>query len=372
MKSTRRQTARIRGWGLACLLAGVLMASADDYTYALNADDTLTLTGYAGPGGDVAIPSAIGSNTVSAIGDLAFFSSYYLTGISIPDSITHIGGSAFALCGNLTNAVIGSNVIAIAADAFYSCTKLMSIAVADANPAYSSVDGVLFDKSQQTLIRFPGGRTGRYAIPEGVSSIGPWAFNDCNHLTFIQFPDSVTTIGDSAFSCCVSLNSVTLGSGVTQIGREAFGFCTRLVTMKITGNSLDSIGEGMFQNCWDLQGVYFTGHAPSPEWNSDTFASAYPTVFHLPDTTGWGETFAGRPTALWQLPIDMPAVQDGGFEFRITGPDSEESVLEVCTNLAEGAWTPLETNTLLNGFAMFSDPDWTNRATRYFRISTRL
>jgi hypothetical protein len=371
MKATRARTGRI--WGMVLIFYGavVLTAQAEDYSYTTNADDTLTLTGYSGLGGDVVIPSNIAAKCVTSIGDLAFFSKSYLSAITIPDSITNIGGSAFAECGKLTNAIIGQNVVAIADDAFYSCTKLRSITVADENPAYSTLDGVLFDKNQERLIRCPGGWTGRYFIPEGVTTIGPWAFNDCNSLPFIQFPDSVTTIEYSAFSCCVSLSSVTIGCGVTQIGGDAFSFCTRLVSLMITGNSLTNLGGNVFQNCWDLQGVYFTSNAPSPDWDSTMFADSHPTIFHLPGTAGWGATFAGRPTAVWQIPIDTPAVQDSGFEFRITGPDSEEAVLEVCTNLAQGVWTPVETNTLLNGFAVFSDPDWTNRPTRYFRIPTR-
>ena len=74
---------------------------------------------------------------------------------------------------------------------------------------------------------------------------------------------------------------------------------------------------------------------------------------------------------MWQTAIDTPAVDESGFEFRITGPDSEESVLEVCTNLAQGDWTPIETNTLLNGYAVYSDPAWTNHPARYFRTPPR-
>ena len=345
-----------------------LAVCAQDYIYVTNSDHTLTITEYVGPGGDVSIPSNIADQAVASIGALAFFSQYYLTSIAIPDSVTNIEGSAFALCGNLTNAIIGNQVAAIADDAFFSCTRLLSIAVADGNPAYGSWNGVLFDKAQRKLIRFPGGRAGRYAIPDGVAEIGPWAFNDCNFLTYVQFPDSVTKIGFSAFSCCVSLSSVTIGGGVTQIEGGAFGFCTRLVTVMIQDNNIASLGDYVFENCWDLQGVYFSSNAPAADWVASTFVDSSPTIFYLPGTTGWGSTFAGRPTALWQIPIDAPAVQEDGFEFRITGPDSHAAVLEVCTNLASGIWTPMATNTLLNGYAHFNDPTWTNHPSRYFRI----
>lgn len=148
MKTTRMRTGQIGVLVLIFFWVKILGVSAADYIYTTNADDTLTLTYYTGSGGDVVIPTSIGTHTVSVIGELAFFSSYYLTSVTIPDSITNIGSSAFAE-GRLTNAVIGKGTIAIDETAFYSCTRLLSITVADDNPAYSTLDGVLFDKTRQ-------------------------------------------------------------------------------------------------------------------------------------------------------------------------------------------------------------------------------
>ena len=84
------------------------------------------------------------------------------------------------------------------------CTSLTAITVDALNSAYSSVDGVLFNKSQTTLIQYPAGKAG----------------------TSYTIPNSVTSIGDSAFSGCTSLTSVTIATSVTSIGDEAFYDCT--------------------------------------------------------------------------------------------------------------------------------------------------
>ena len=77
---------------------------------------------------------------------------------------------------------------------------------------------MLFNKSQTTLIQFPGGRTGNYTIPNGVTSIGDWAFFSCSGLTNVTIPDSVNNIGVGAFYECSGLTNVTIGNSVISIG----------------------------------------------------------------------------------------------------------------------------------------------------------
>jgi hypothetical protein len=87
------------------------------------------------------------------------------------------------------------------------------------------VAGVLFNKHQTTLIQYPGGKTGSYVIPEGVTSIAASAFSDCAGLTEISMGDSVTNIGSKAFYRCVQLAEVRLSKGLANIGSEAFKGC---------------------------------------------------------------------------------------------------------------------------------------------------
>src|SRR6185436_10391773 len=104
---------------------------------------------------------------------------------------------------------IPAGVTDIWAPLFDRCTSLMNLFVDAANPNYTSVNGVLFDKAQTTLVRFPAGRGGSYVIPGGVSSIGFDAFSYSASLTSVTFPGSVTDIDDYAFDYCINLTNLT-------------------------------------------------------------------------------------------------------------------------------------------------------------------
>jgi hypothetical protein len=211
---------------------------------------------------------------------------------------------------------------------FAGCPSLSSITVGASNPAYSSLDGVLFNKSQTVLITYAARKAGAYTIPNSVTSIGSSAFSYCNRLTSVTIPNSITSIGAYAFaSCssltnatipnsvtsiaygaffsCTSLTSITIPSSVTSIGVAAFSWCTRLTSVTIP-NSVTSIGEMTFQYCSSLTGVYFQGNAPSLGGSSVFSGDNNATVYYLRGTTGWGTTFGGRPTALW---IEVPIIQ---------------------------------------------------------------
>ena len=218
-------------------------------------------------------------NSVASLGDSAFVYCYRLTNITMPGSVTSIGIHAFAYTG-LTSVTIPSSVINIGDGAFYYCNRLMAITVDALNPAFSSVAGVLFNKSQTTLLQYPGGKAGSYTVPSNVPSIGAGAFQSCGGLTSVTIGGSLTCIPVSAFTACFSLTNVMIGNGVTSIGDYAFSGCD-----------------------W-LRAVYFQGNAPSVD--SSAFALDAATVYYLPGTTGWGATYGGLPTALW---IQVPTIQ---------------------------------------------------------------
>ena len=158
-------------------------------------------------------------------------------------------------------------------------------------------------------------------IPNSVTSIGDEAFYDCTSLTSVTIPNSVTSIGDDAFSGCTSLTSVTIPNSVTSIGDWAFAGCTSLTSVTIP-NSVTSIGDYAFYCCTSLTGVYFKGNAPSVGWYVFDGATNA-TVYYLPGTTGWGTTFGGRPTALWNPQVQTSdasfGVRTNQFGFTITG-----------------------------------------------------
>ena len=226
--------------------AWVFAASAAQFNYTNN-NGTITITGYTGPGGAVIIPSTINGLPVTSIGDWAFYNKSSLTSVTIPNSVTSIGSYVFYLCTSLTSVSIPSSVTVIGLRAFQECSSLTSV-----------------------------------TIGNGVDSIGPLVFFGCTSLTSVTIPNTVTSIGSAAFQDCSSLTRVTIPNSVTDIGYTAFASCT------------------------SLTGIYFQGNAPS--LGSFVFDSDYnATVYYLPDATGWGPTFGGRPTMLWN-PQVIPAI----------------------------------------------------------------
>jgi hypothetical protein len=102
------------------------------------------------------------------------------------------------------------------------------------------------------------------------------------------------------------------------------------------------------------------------------------TLYYLSGTTGWSSNASGRPTALWVLPNPLVlnfgpsfGVQANHFGFIISWATNVPVVVEACTNLSNPAWSPIATNTLLNGSVYFSDPQWSNYASRFYRVRSR-
>src|SRR5664279_2374053 len=110
----------------------------------------------------------------------------------------------FNNCTKLPSVIIPNSVASIQNSAFQYCYSLTNITVAGGNLAYSSLGGVLFDKAQATLIQFPEGLTGNYAIPASITSIGFHAFA-FSSPTSVVIPQSVTNIADAAFVVCTGL-----------------------------------------------------------------------------------------------------------------------------------------------------------------------
>ena len=175
-------------------------------------------------------------NSVTSIGGGAFYGCSGLTSVTIPNSVTYIEGYAFSGCSGLTSVTIPNSVTYIGYSAFNDCSGLTSINVASGNTHYSSIDGVLYNYVQDTLIQCPGTKTS-VTIPNSVTSIGGGAFSGCSGLTSVTIPNGVSSIGRSAFSGCSGLTSVTIPNSVTSIENSAFYGCSGLTTLNF--NAID-------------------------------------------------------------------------------------------------------------------------------------
>ncbi|HTH48817.1 MAG TPA: leucine-rich repeat protein [Candidatus Limnocylindria bacterium] len=303
--------------------------------------------------GNYYLKNLILPDSLTSIGDYAFESCSSLTSITIPNRVNHLGAWVFHQSG-LTKVTLPDSLTSISDHTFYECHGLgrvtipvgvtsigdqaftggvmVSISVADGNPAYRSVAGVLFDFDQTTLIAYPA----------------------ANRAVSYVLPDSVTRIADSAFSGCFFLTRVTLPGLVT------------------------SLGDGAFAGCEQLAGVFFKGDAPAFGQGVFDADIVIPKLYYLPGTSGWAANVAGVPAAWWNLPYPVllsPGPGGGtltnGFNFQVSWATNLDVIVEAGTELPSPAWQPLLTNRLAGGVLSFSDPEPGGHPGRFYRARSR-
>lgn len=283
---------------------------------------------------------------ITKIGEKAFYWRFSLTSVTIPDSVTTIGTSAFQKCINLkefkgkfaadggrclivdntiiayveasgTTYTIPDNVTTIGDRAFCNCESLTSVTIP--NSVKTIGEGAFSGCIRLTSITIPHCVTmiGDYAfnychsltsviIPDSVTTIRDGVFSGCRNLTCVTIPDGVTRIGDFAFENCSSLTSVTIPDSVTRIGEKVFRYCISLITVTI-GNSVTTIGDMAFCGCKTL--TEFKGRFASDDGRC--------LIIY-----GVLNSFAPAELSEYNIPNSVTAIGDGAFR----GCDSLTSV----------------------------------------------
>lgn len=206
------------------------------------------------------------SRRVTNIGSSAFFNCRSLKKITIPSGTNYIGIAAFSGCSSLLEIEIPASAFSIQEGSFANCTSLLSIQVSASNPTLRSINGVLFNKSATALIQYPGGKTGDYAIPDSVTTLGDQAFYNCVGLTNVSFGANPLTVYGRGFSGCSRLLNIQVAAGNTQY-RSVDGVLfnkaqTRIIQFPggrkgayaIPGG-VTFISNSAFWSCADLTGV---------------------------------------------------------------------------------------------------------------------
>ena len=265
-----------------------------DLNYRVNDDQvSVTVTGHVdgyNAQGALVIPESVSYEghdfAVTTIGNAAFMYCFYLTSLTLPNSVTTIEEAAFAYCSGFTgDLVIPNSVITIEPSAFHTCYAFNGDLVLGSSVAtigawaFNSCDGL----------------TGILNIPSNVESIGEDAFvycnftgivvdlenpnydsrNDCNAIIATNtnelvtgckntvIPNTVTAIGNNAFKGITGMTSMNIPESVETIGNNAFALCFDLTGDLVIPNSVTYIGESAFFQCEGLDGKLILGESVS-------------------------------------------------------------------------------------------------------------
>ena len=174
----------------------------------------------------------------------------------IPDGVTSISNFAFSGCTGLTSVTIPNSVTSIGDYAFSECTGLTSVFISDISAwcdiSFKTMDSNPLNYAQHLYLN--GNEIENLIIPDGVTSIGNFAFSGCTDLTSVTIPNSVTSIGEAAFDRCSGLTSLVLSDYLTIIMKESFQSCSALTSLTIP-SSVQYIYQNAFNGCSALEEI---------------------------------------------------------------------------------------------------------------------
>jgi len=213
------------------------------------ASDAVAITGFTASSNTLTIPSTLpGVGTVVSIGDNAFYGNTNLKSVTLPESLTNIGYSAFAGSG-LKDILVPNSVVSLGWGVFSDCGGLTNAVIGNGAAA---IPGYAFENCHRLAAVTLGG---------GIANINDHAFRNCSGLRSISIPNSVTNIGNSAFEQCSSLAALSIPDSVTQIGEGAFYACG--LTNAVISETVASIGPGAFGSCAQLLAIEVDPNNPA-------------------------------------------------------------------------------------------------------------
>ncbi|MGC9151662.1 MAG: leucine-rich repeat domain-containing protein [Microbacter sp.] len=227
---------------------------------------------------------------------------------------------------SLTSITIPSSVTSIGDWAFFNCNGLTSITIPS---SVTSIGGGVFaDCYHLTSI----------IIPSSVTSIGGEAFVNCNGLTSITIPSSVTSIGGGVFQGCVGLTSIAIPSSITSIGYGVFEGCSGLTSITIP-NSVTSIGDHVFDGCVGLTSVTIPNSITSI--GGEAFSGSGLTSITIPSSvTSIGNDVFADCTRLTPVTIPSSVTSIGNDVFagctRLTSVTIPNSITSIGDGVFQG------------------------------------
>ena len=274
-------------------------------------------------------------DTVTSIGASAFRGlQSYLKTITIPDSVRSIGDYAFVSCGKLTSVRLGTGLTYLGQYAFQYCVALKQIRVPAGVKRLRQ--GTFSQCKELESVQLDGVRSieedaflsckklKRVKLPNTLERIEEYAFLSCESLVTLNLPSSLREIGYNAFGSCKALTGVVIPEKVTELSERLFANCTSLSRITLPGG-LETIQGAAFENCSSLTDVYFLGHRfmwekvrKIEDFNEpllDARLHCYPgggdREALYPAATG---VFEGHRYALYTEPVDYWAARDFAVE----------------------------------------------------------
>ncbi len=234
--------------------------------------------------------------SLRTIGNEMFADCTNLNSITLPDSLVSLAGSAFNNCSSLPEITIPASVSGgLGFTTFCSgCKKLTKMTVAEGNTAYSSLDGVLYNKDKTIILRYPcGNPASLFSFPNTIAEVGVGAFEGCTYLASITMTENLRIIKNAAFKGCTALLSMNIPSMVTEVGGYAFENCNRLNSVTLP-MFIPEIGYCTFKNCTNLNNLVIPSSVREIRSEAFSGCSSLMTIALGADVKGLGDkVFAG-------------------------------------------------------------------------------